>query len=240
MAQMTRLGIIGADGRMGEAVKRLAGDNFDLVAEITKNAPDFDALGACDAVIDFSTPDALLSALPHLREGVALVSGTTGLTDAQETEVKLAAKTAAILRSGNFSVGINILCQLAEQAARTLGEGWDIEITEMHHRHKVDAPSGTALMLGEAAAEGRSVDLSSVSVFDRNGARKDGDIGFSVLRGGGVYGDHEVRLVSESQMITLGHRALNRDVFAEGALGALGWLQDQASGYHTMADWLRL
>lgn len=237
---MKRLGLIGADGRMGQAVKRLAEGHYEIAAEISQDNPEAAGLSACDLVIDFSAPEALVAALPYIPDGALLVSGTTGLSEDQEAKIEIHAKRLAILRSGNFSLGINILCRLAEQAARALGPNWDIEIVEMHHRHKVDAPSGTALMLGEACASGRGVDLSSRFVIDRGGARREGDIGFSVLRGGGVYGDHDVRLVSGSEMISLGHRALNRDVFADGALSAARALLGKPPGVYSMMDVLPL
>ena len=233
------LGIVGADGRMGARVEALA-DGLDVAARISADAPDYAALSDCDAVIDFSAPDALVRALPHLRDGAALVSGTTGLSEAQEAEVAAAAVRIAVLRSGNFSLGVNLLLRLARQAASALGEGWDIDVLEQHHRHKVDAPSGTALMLGQAVATGRGVALDAVAAHERVGARVEGDIGFAVLRGGGVYGMHEVRLVSESEEITLGHRALNRDVFARGALDAARWLAGKPAGLYTMDDVLGL
>ena len=229
------LGILGADGRMGARVEARA-DGFDIRARISADTPDMAALADCDVVVDFSAPDALLAALPHLADGTALVSGTTGLSAAQEAEVSAAAQRLAVLRSGNFSLGIHLLLRLAEQASRALGEGWDIEIREEHHRHKADAPSGTALMLGEAAARGRGVALDDVAAHDRQGVRRAGDIGFSVLRGGGIYGVHEVRLVSESEDISIGHRALNRDVFAQGALSAARWLAGRPAGIYTMDD----
>lgn len=234
-----RLGILGADGRMGRAVEAAASDRFSIDARITLDNPEYDRLADCDVVIDFSAGDALIAALPHLSDGTALVSGTTGLSAAQERAVSDAAPRLPILRSGNFSLGIAVLSSFARQAAASLGAGWDIEILEMHHKHKVDAPSGTALMLGEAAAEGRSVNLYDVASHDRNGARRDGDIGFAVLRGGGVYGMHEVRLTSEAEMITLGHQALNRDVFAQGALSAADWLLGRAPGHYTMQDLIK-
>lgn len=234
-----RLGILGADGRMGRAVEALAKETYDITARITLAAPDYESLRDCDVVIDFSAGAALVLALPHLRDGVALVSGTTGLNAHQETAVSQAANRLPILRSGNFSLGIAVLSSLAKQAAASLGAGWDIEILEMHHRHKVDAPSGTALMLGEAVAGGRGVSLSDTASHDRSGLRRDGDIGFAVLRGGNVYGMHEVRIVSESEMITLGHQALNRDVFADGALSAAKWLRGQAPGLYAMDDLIK-
>ncbi|GHA86522.1 4-hydroxy-tetrahydrodipicolinate reductase [Algimonas arctica] len=234
-----RIGILGADGRMGRAVEAACEGRFDVAARITLANPDYESLSACDVVIDFSAASALVAALAYLKPGTALVSGTTGLSDTQEAVVSDAASRLPLLRSGNFSVGIAVLSALARQATATLGVGWDIEILEMHHRHKVDAPSGTALMLGDACAKGRDVSLATVAVQDRDGPRRDGDIGFAVLRGGGVYGNHEVRIVSESEMITLGHQALNRDVFAHGALSAADWLIGRAPGLYTMNDLIK-
>ncbi|MEM7727998.1 MAG: 4-hydroxy-tetrahydrodipicolinate reductase [Pseudomonadota bacterium] len=237
-----RLGIIGADGRMGQAVeaRACAGDapTFVVAQRVSLEQPDASGLAECDVVIDFSAGAALVDALPHLADGTALVSGTTGLDAVQDAAVEQAAARLPILRSGNFSLGIAVLCALAERAAGMLGDGWDVEVLEMHHRHKVDAPSGTALMLGEAVAQGCGVSLAEKAAHDRVGARRDGDIGFAVLRGGGVYGVHEVRIASESEMITLGHQALNRDVFADGALAAADWLIGRPPGLYTMADLL--
>ena len=237
---MTRLGIIGSDGRMGQTVEKLAAGTFDIRARVSADSPDFAALSECDVVIDFSRPDALMTALDHLGDDTRLVSGTTGLTADQDMKVAAAATRRPVLRSGNFSVGVNLLVSLARQSAKTLGPDWDIEILEMHHRDKADAPSGTALMLGQAAALGRGVALKDVMALERDGTRMSGDIGYAVLRGGGVFGDHEVRLTNGSQMLTLGHRALNRDVFGEGAISAAQWLMDQPAGLYGMSDLLPL
>ncbi|WP_298915277.1 4-hydroxy-tetrahydrodipicolinate reductase [uncultured Algimonas sp.] len=230
------LGLIGADGRMGRAVAAGAEGRYDIAGRVTLDDPDPASLSDCDVVIDFSSGPALTSALAHLRDGTALVSGTTGLSEAEEDAVADAATRLPILRSGNFSLGIAVLSSLARQAAATLGDGWDVDILEMHHRHKTDAPSGTALMLGDAVAQGRDVSLEDKAAHDRTGARRDGDIGFAVLRGGGVYGMHEVRIASESEMIVLGHQALNRDVFAHGALAAADWLIGRGPGLYSMSD----
>lgn len=213
---------------------------FKVTVRITLEDTDYAALSDCDCIVDFSAGPALMAALPHLNEKTPLVSGTTGLSKSEDKAVQEASQRVPIFRSGNFSVGIAVLSSLARQAAQTLGPDWDIEILEMHHRHKVDAPSGTALMLGDAVAQGRKVSLSDVSAHDRSGKRKEGDIGFSVLRGGGVYGLHEVRLVSESEMITLGHQALNRDVFAHGALAAADWMIGKSPGLYSMDDLISL
>lgn len=237
--QISRLGIIGADGRMGGAVEAASAGRFKIAARVTLDGPDYESLRGCDAVIDFSAGAALVSALPHLKDGTALVSGTTGLSDAHEAAVSDASARLPILRSGNFSIGIAVLSSLARQATATLGTGWDVEVLEMHHRHKVDAPSGTALMLGDACARGRAISLAEVAVQDRDGKRRDGDIGFAVLRGGGIYGMHEVRIVSDSEMITLGHQALNRDVFAHGALSAADWLMGHPPGLYDISDLIK-
>jgi 4-hydroxy-tetrahydrodipicolinate reductase len=237
---ITRLGIMGADGRMGRAVDAAAAARFDISARITLDNPDYQSLSNCQVVIDFSAGAALVAALPHLTDGTALVSGTTGLSHQQEAAVTDAANRLPLLRSGNFSLGIAVLSALARQATATLGAGWDVEILEMHHRHKVDAPSGTALMLGDACAQGRDVSLAETAIHDRSGERREGDIGFAVLRGGGVYGNHEVRIVSDSEMITLGHQALNRDVFAHGALSAADWLLSRAPGLYSMDDLIKI
>jgi 4-hydroxy-tetrahydrodipicolinate reductase len=225
---------------MGQAVANADKPRFEIKSQVSLKHPDYDSLGQCDAVIDFSAGPALMAALPHLGERTVLVSGTTGLSKAEEDAVRAASSRLPILRSGNFSLGITVLMALAEKTAATLGDDWDIEILEMHHRHKVDAPSGTALMLGEAVAKGRDVSLAATAVHDRTGQRKDGDIGFAVLRGGGVYGWHEVRLASPSEMITLGHQALNREVFAHGALAAADWLIGRKPGLYTLLDMITL
>ena len=239
-AQLQKLGIIGADGRMGQAVEAAAAGKFEISARITLDNADYAALSKCNCIIDFSAGPALMAALPHLNANTPIVSGTTGLSGSEEHAVAHASKTVPIFRSGNFSLGIAVLSSLARQAASALGEGWDIEILEMHHKHKVDAPSGTGLMLGNAVADGRGVVLSDVASHDRAGKREDGDIGFAVLRGGGVCGLHEVRLASESEMITLGHQALNRDVFAHGALTAAEWMIGKAPGLYSMTDLIDL
>lgn len=236
---MDTLGIIGADGRMGRAVEEGARSRYAVKGRITLDNSDPSSLSDCGTIIDFSSPTALIACLPHMADGTAVVSGTTGLSEVDEQVVTEHSGRLALLRSGNFSLGIAVLRDLARRAAASLGDGWDVEILEMHHRHKVDAPSGTALMLGAAVADGRGVTLADKAEHDRSSARKDGDIGFAVLRGGGVYGMHEVRLVSDSEMITLGHQALNRDVFAHGALAAADWLRGKAPGLYSMNDLIK-
>ncbi len=202
------------------------------------------ALGGCDVLIDFSSPAstvALAALTGRLR--VAHVIGTTGLSEADLAGIAAAAETTVVVRSGNMSLGVNLLAVLVERAARALGPAWDAEIVEMHHRLKVDAPSGTALLLGEAAARGRGVNLSDHSARGRDGLtgpRKAGDIGFASLRGGTVIGDHSVIFAGMGERIEFSHRAEDRGIFARGALAAALWTRDRAPGLYSMADVLGL
>lgn len=202
-------------------------------------------LTACDVLIDFSAPKAAITAAQVLSAAdkpyrcKAIVSGTTGFTSAEDRAFEAASKNIALLRAGNFSPGVTALSVLVELAAEKLGKGWDIEILEMHHRHKVDAPSGTALLLGEAAAKGRGLNLAEAQVLSRvgvTGVRKDDDIGFAVLRGGGVIGRHDVKLANQREMITLSHDAFDRSVFAQGAVSAAIWASEQKLGLYSMRD----
>ncbi len=199
------------------------------------------ALAACDVVIDFTSPGASAAlAVMAAGRGVALVVGTTGLSAQETRRIDEAAKRVAVVRSGNFSLGVNMLMGLVAQAARALpAEAYDIEIVESHHRRKVDAPSGTALMLGEAAARGRGVALSEVSKRGRdgiNGPRPAGEIGFAALRGGGIVGEHSVMFAAEGEVLTLTHSAINRDLFAGGALAAAKWAAGRTAGLYDMQD----
>jgi len=193
-----------------------------------------------DAVIDFSWPAASVGhAKIAAATGKALVIGTTGLDATQESALKQAARKAPILWAPNMSVGINLLLELVREAAAQLGPEYDIEILEMHHRYKVDAPSGTALALGRAAAAGRDVDLGKKRAGARNGAtgpRKAGDIGFAVLRGGDEIGLHKVMFAGAGETIELSHRATSRRVFARGAVRAAQWLARKKPGLYSMAD----
>lgn len=202
-------------------------------------------LDGADALIDFTTPQATLELAKHAAErGLVHVIGTTGCTDADEKALHAAAEAGArIVKSGNMSLGVNLLAVLVRQAAAALGEDFDIEVLEMHHRNKVDAPSGTALLLGEAAAEGREIDLSQKSVRVRDGhtgARETGTIGFATLRGGSVIGEHSVILAGGSERIELTHKAEDRSLFANGAIKAARWAADKPAGYYTMTDVLGL
>lgn len=193
------------------------------------------------AVIDFTTPAASVeNARAAADAGVALVVGTTGFDDEAEAAIAETAQKTAIVKSGNMSLGVNVLAALVEQAATRLDDSFDIEIFEAHHRAKVDAPSGTALMLGAAAARGRDVDLEAKSAgmagSDRSGARKSGDIGFSVFRGGGVVGEHKVAFAAMDEVITLSHSAIDRALFARGAVAAARWAIGKPAGLYSMRD----
>jgi 4-hydroxy-tetrahydrodipicolinate reductase len=201
-------------------------------------------MAAADGVIDFTTPAASveLAGLAAQARSVHII-GTTGFDAAQEEAIAAAARHARIVKSGNMSLGVNVLAGLVRQAAAQLGDDWDIEILDMHHRHKVDAPSGTALLLGAAAADGRGVDLDDRRESGRDGIgepRATGAIGFAALRGGSVVGDHEVILAGENEQIRLVHRAEDRDIFARGALKAAQWAHDKSEGLYTMQNVLGL
>ena len=199
---------------------------------------------AVDAVIDFSTPAAgVAHAKLAAAAGKALVIGTTGLAAEQLAAVKAAAERAPIVQSYNMSLGVNLLAALVEKAAAALSDEFDIEIVEMHHKHKVDAPSGTAILLGRAAAAGRGVDLDAVSQRARDGMtgeRRRGDIGFASLRGGDVTGEHTVMFAGPAERLEFTHKAGSRAIFAAGAVKAAMWLKGRKPGLYTMADVLGL
>jgi 4-hydroxy-tetrahydrodipicolinate reductase len=249
--------VAGALGRMGRAIIAAAdgAQDLSLVARFDKpGAPADDglvdqaaALGLADVVIDFTTPSASVSLAEACAARVAsggrapaLIIGSTGLDGAQLGRIDAAAKTVAIVQSGNFSLGINVLMGLVEQAAALLGpDAYDAEIFEAHHRRKVDAPSGTALMLGEAAAEGRGVSLAQVARRGRDGItgeRPIGEIGFAVMRGGGIVGEHSVTFAAEDELVTLSHSGRDRGLFARGALAATRWVAGKPPGLYDMRD----
>jgi 4-hydroxy-tetrahydrodipicolinate reductase len=243
----TKIGILGAAGRMGRAIAEAApamgvtlAGGVDRAGVVFGPSADAAELAlASNVLIDFSAPDALLRHLDVARvDGGAIVVGTTGLTAEHHRAIDVAAKDIAVLQAANMSLGVNLLAALVEQAAARLGTDWDIEVLEMHHRHKVDAPSGTALLLGEAAARGRGIPLDPT--IDRTGARIEGAIGFATLRGGSVAGDHQVMLAAEGERLELGHRAESRSIFARGALKAALWLAGKPAGRYGMADVLGL
>ncbi len=197
-----------------------------------------------DGIVDFSSPAATVElAALAAQARIVHVIGTTGMSETDGGKLAAAARHAAIVRSGNMSLGVNLLAGLVRLAAKALGEEFDIEIVEMHHRMKVDAPSGTALMLGEAAAQGRGIELMAHSARGRDGvtgARRPGDIGFAALRGGGVIGDHSVIFAGDGERITLSHQAEDRGLFARGALKAALWARGKKPGLYSMADVLGL
>ncbi len=234
--------VVGALVRSGNpAVGKTISDMAGVESNIVRVTSDIDdALARANCIIDFSNPaNSVALAQEAAKRGLIHVIGTTGCSVEDDAAIRAAgAAGARIVKAGNFSLGLNTLLGLVEQAAKALPE-WDIEILEMHHNKKVDAPSGTALMLGEAAAKGRGVDLATQSVRSRDGhtgARVKGTIGFATLRGGNVIGEHSVILAGPSERVTLGHIADNRALFAEGALRAALWARAQKAGLYNMAD----
>ena len=239
---MFHAGISGARGRMGRAVSQVLDARNDVVVSARFDWGETADLSLCDVVIDFSTPEASVDLARRAAEqgAPALVIGSTGFSPEQEAELDRAAERIAIVKSGNFSLGVNILIGLVEHAALRLdARDWDIEVLETHHRRKVDAPSGTALMLGEAAANGRGRDLKELrsAPYDGiTGPRETGKIGFASLRAGGVIGDHTVMFASEDEMLTLSHSAMDRSLFAKGAVAAAAWVRNRRPGLYDMQD----
>ncbi len=264
---MTPFGVVGASGRMGRALVNAIAEAPGAILAAATEVPGSDAIGLdpgtlagtaatgiaisddpstfanCAAVLDFTAPAASTTLASQLADlGVAHVIGTTGFAHDQDEAIAAAAKRVAIVKSGNMSLGVNLLAALVRQAAKALPQA-DLEILEMHHRHKVDAPSGTALLLGHAAAEGRGIPLLENAVMSREGqtgARPEGTIGFATLRGGSVVGEHDVILALEGERITLSHEALDRMVFARGGLAAGLWVAGKPAGHYTMNDVLGL
>ena len=244
-----RLAIAGALGRMGQAVAKTAGGRDDVrVAARFDREPGGDlvsrndALAVADVVIDFTGAGPSSELVAHcatLATPPALVIGSTGFSPQQEADIA-AAQTAGrlvIVKAGNFSLGVNMLMGLVRQAAAALpARDWDIEVFEAHHRRKIDAPSGTALMLGRAAAQGRGASLPDAIQSDRNGARVPGEIGFSVMRGGGIIGEHSVVFAGEEELLTLSHSATDRGLFARGAVAAALWTRGKPPGLYDMQD----
>jgi len=264
-----RLIVAGAGGRMGRTlVKAIAQTSGIVLAGATENANssllgkdagELAGLGAngvaltadaapliarADGIIDFTAPAATVAfAALAAQSGKVHIVGTTGLSPADDEQIAQAAQRAVIVKSGNMSLGVNLLAALTRRVAKTLDVSFDIEILEMHHNQKVDAPSGTALMLGRAAAEGRGIALDQHSVKSRDGhtgARIRGDIGFATLRGGSVVGEHSVIFAGPAERIELTHKAEDRMIFARGALYAATWAREQKSGLYSMADVLGL
>ena len=255
-----RIGVAGALGRMGRVVAGLVEARPELELTALFDRPDaagqaigertlIDAQGAlkaCDVIVDFSSgaASAALARLAAERGGPALVIGSTGASPEEELAIREASGRVAIVKSGNFSLGVNLLLGLVRQAARSLpAADYDIEVFEAHHRRKVDAPSGTALMLGQAAAGGRGIDLEAASERGRDGltgAREPGAIGFSVMRGGGIVGEHSVVFAAEDEIISLSHSARDRSLFARGAIEAARWAAGRPPGLYDMMDVLGL
>ena len=268
MADM-RLIVAGAGGRMGRALMRAIADTEGCVVTGALEAPGSELLGRdagqlagleengvklsgdlwslskdADGILDFTVPGATIANVAIAAErGLVHVIGTTGLSSSDDAVIHSVTKRAIVVKSGNMSLGVNLLAALVKRVAQSLDHGFDIEILEMHHKAKIDAPSGTALMLGEAAAEGRKVKLRDHSARGRDGhtgERKAGDIGFASLRGGTAAGDHSVIFAGPSERITLAHHAEDRMIFAHGALRAAMWAHGKKPGLYSMADVLGL
>lgn len=242
---MTAIGIYGSAGRMGRAIADLAEAEGVAIAGGVDAGDDPAPLArAADVLVDFSTAAAIEAHLAAAAAaGTPIVIGVTGLSARHHAAIDEAAARIAVLQTGNTSLGVTLLGILVREAAARLGADWDIEIVEMHHRHKVDAPSGTALLLGEAAAAGRETTLAETRVDGRaglTGARGEGTIGFSSLRGGSVIGDHNVIFAGDGERIELGHRGDDRVIFAKGAIRAARWLAGRPAGRYRMGDVLGL
>ena len=229
MTRPLRLSLFAPGGRMGQAIARAAAQ--DGAVAIVDDG---------EVLADFSAPAALQASLARaVSAGTPLLIGTTGLGPDADAEIGEAAREVAVLRAANTSLGVALLAELAERAARVLGAGWDIEIVEAHHRMKADAPSGTALALGEAAARGRGIDLAGHSERGRDGVglkRVEGDIGFAAIRGGTVAGDHDVLFLGPEERLILSHRAESRAIFARGAIAAARFLASKPPGLYSMRD----
>jgi 4-hydroxy-tetrahydrodipicolinate reductase len=257
-----RLCVLGPSGRMGRMVLELAADDdavqvvsaldragSDIIGRqvapgVTATADASAALGAADVYIDFTTPAATAAAARVAADRrVAAVIGTTGMDQACEQALAALAETAPVLVAPNFSLGVNVLLGLAEQAARALGAGFDLEVVELHHRRKRDAPSGTAIALGQALARGRGLDYDDARRYSREGevgARPDDEIGVVAVRGGDIIGEHTAYLIGELERIEISHRAGSRSIFAAGALRAAAWLAGKPAGRYGMRDVLGL
>ena len=254
---LTRVAVVGAAGRMAREVVRAAleDDSFELVGGVVESgAPELGAdLGElcgwgrsgaaatenppdnAEALVEFTTPEATVE---HLAYGRPAVIGTTGLSDEQLSRVEEAAKNVPIVLAPNMSVGVNLVREMVRELAEKLGTGYDVEIVEAHHRNKVDAPSGTALLLARAAAEGRRKDLEDLAVYGREGRspREEGEIGIHALRGGAVVGEHRVIFLGAGEEVEVTHRALSRRTFANGALRAARFVAGARPGLYSMRD----
>jgi len=242
---LARIGIIGSEGRMGHALARAIEAGGHEVAGGADKGGDVAGLAdRSDVLLDFSAPFALDANLhAAIGAGVPILVGTTGLDESHHAAIEAAARAIPVLQTGNTSLGVTLLAHLVREAASRLGPEWDIEVLEMHHRMKVDAPSGTALLLGQAAAEGRAIDLAENSERGRDGvtgARAPGAIGFAALRGGTVAGEHTVIFAGEHERLTLSHSAEDRMIFARGAVRGAVWLIGREPGRYTMPQVLGL
>ena len=239
------LELFGAIDRAGSAaIGRDAGEQFGINSGVYVSDDATQTLQGADTLIDFTRPEASMDYLELCQQfNVKHIIGTTGFTVEQKTKIEQAAKNTAIVFAPNMSVGVTLLIDLVEQAARVLNDGYDIEVVEMHHKHKVDAPSGTALRLGEAAAKGLGTTLKESAVYAREGVtgeREAGKIGFATLRGGDVVGDHTVIYAGEGERVEITHKASSRATFAQGALRAAKFLADKKTGLYDMRDVLSL
>ena len=242
---MARIGIIGSEGRMGHALARaIETAGHEVSGGVDKGADVAGLADRSDVLVDFSAPFAVEANLhAAIGAGVPILIGTTGLDEAHHAAIDAAARAIPVLQTGNTSLGVTLLAHLVREAALRLGPEWDVEVLEMHHRMKVDAPSGTALLLGQAAAEGRGIELADRSERGRDGvtgAREQGAIGFASLRGGTVAGEHSVIFAGEHERLTLSHHAEDRMIFAHGAVRGAAWLIGRDPGRYTMAQVLDL
>ena len=242
MRKKMKIAIVGAAGRMGRKLCELAeGTDLEVVSKVDV-AEGFERTwcAGVEGVIDFSYHAAVPAGVEKAaKEGIPYVIGTTGLTADEQKSVDAAARTIPVVQSGNYSLGVNLLLELVRKAATVLGPEYDVEITEMHHRHKKDAPSGTALMLAKSVAVGRGIDLEANAVYGRRGdigERPVGEVAIHALRGGSVVGDHTVMFAGELERVELTHKAQDRAAFAAGALKALSWAKSQKPGMYTMRD----
>jgi 4-hydroxy-tetrahydrodipicolinate reductase len=226
--QPIRISLFAPNGRMGKAIAMVVAEEPDFTIDQDHG----------DVLVDFSAPDALPESIGRaISAGIPILVGTTGLDESADAQIAAAAEQIAVLRAPNTSLGIAVLAQLVERAAELLGPDWDIEIAEIHHRMKADAPSGTAWLLGSAAARGRGVDLEAeVGRAGTGLKRKGGAIGFASLRGGTVAGEHDVMFLGEKERLVLSHRAENRLIFARGALAGARFLVGRPAGLYSMRD----
>jgi 4-hydroxy-tetrahydrodipicolinate reductase len=265
----TRIGITGAAGRMGRTLVEAIGQVDGLTLAAALESPDSTLLGAdagelagqgkngvavdaslesaidkIDVLIDFSVPDATMANIALCAEhGIAMVIGTTGFTEEQQRDIEQAAARTPICKASNFSTGVNLCFKLLDMAARVLGDDVDIEVYEAHHRHKIDAPSGTALSMGQVVADALGRDLNKVAVYGREGqtgARERDTIGFATVRAGDIVGDHTVTFAADGERVEITHKASSRMSFARGAVRAAGWLVGRDAGLYDMQDVLGL